>query len=130
MPNMFFKGEKTIKKYILITILILMFFTLVIIFYEYEEYVECYGELNNDELMILVEKDEISKISNVLLIDNKLENCKINRISKDYIMNTDYKLYHEVYYKCDLKNLNDNYIFNIKISKGKTTFLEKIKKIF
>ena len=130
MPNIFFVKEKILNVYIFITIFLILTFLLLIMFYEYEEYLDYYGELNNDYLIILVEKENISKISNKLLINNEIKKCKIDKISKNYIVNTDYKLYHEVYYKCDLENLIDTYIFNIKISEGNTTLFKKIKNTF
>lgn len=130
MPSMFFIKEKSINIYIFSIIFLIITLSLLAVFYEYEEYLEYYGELNNDHLIILVEKENISKISNRLLINNEIKECEIDKISKNYQINTDYKLYHEVYYKCNLENKNNSYLFNIKISKGKTTLLRKIKDTF
>ena len=129
MPNIFFIKEKNINCFIIIIFFLIFILLILIKFYEYEEYLEYYGEVNNDNLIVLVEKENISKISNKLLIDNKITNCKISKISKEYFINTNYKQYHEVHYNCNLKN-TDNYIFNIKISTGTTTLLKKIKNIF
>lgn len=131
MDELLFLKEKSIKIYFTITIFFLITFCLLISFFRYDEYLNYYGTMNNDFLTILVEKENISYISNQLWINDKKKICEINKVSRDYIVGTNYQLYHEVYYKCNISE-NDfinGYVFNIKIKKGNTTLLNKIKNI-
>lgn len=127
MDNLFFINLKHEKLCLFITIPLIISIFLFIYFYKYEEFINCYGEYNNDNILVMIEKKDISNISNKLYINDNLKKCEIVKISKDYIINTDYKMYHEVYYKCELdSSIIDSYIFNIKIHKRNITLFEKI----
>ena len=129
MDNIYFIKQKGISLYIIITSILIFSLLILASTLEYEEYLNYYGEVNNDYIVVLIEKENLSKISNKLLVNNEKKCCEIDKISRNYIVNTDYKLYHEVYFKCDIK-IDNSYILDIKISKGNTTILKKIKEQF
>ena len=119
------------KIYIFIIFLFLVSFSIVIIFCEYEEYLKYYGTYDDQNLLVLIEKENISHITNELIINDKKTVCEIVDISDNYVINTDYKLYYEVKYKCDIDKYSLNsYVLDLKISKGNTTILKKIKNYF
>lgn len=128
MNNLLFINLKKEKVCLFITIPIIISVLLFISFYQYEKLVSCYGKYDNKNILVMIEKKDISNISNKLYINNSLRECKIAKISKEYSISSDYKMYYEVYYECNINSndLIDSYIFNIKISKGKTTLLKKI----
>lgn len=125
MDNIYFIKQKGINLYIIITFILIFSLLILASTLEYEEYLNYYGEINNDHIVVLIEKENLSKISNNLLVNNEKKYCEIDKISRNYIVNTDYKLYHEVYFKCDIK-IDNSYILDIKISKGNTTILKKL----
>ena len=129
MDNIYFIKQKGISLYIIIISILIFSLLILASTLEYEEYLNYYGEVNNDYIVVLIEKENLSKISNKLLVNNEKKYCEIDKISRNYIVNTDYKLYHEVYFKCDIK-IDNSYILDIKISKGNTTILKKIKEQF
>ena len=129
MDNIYFIKQKGISLYIIITSILIFSLLVLASTLEYEEYLNYYGEVNNYYIVVLIEKENLSKISNKLLVNNEKKYCGIDKISRNYIVNTDYKLYHEVYFKCDIK-IDNSYILDIKISKGNTTILKKIKELF
>jgi len=132
MTNLFFPKEKWTSIYIYTIIILIISVLCFTLFYKYEEYTNYYGQVNNDYLVILVEKENIKNITNRLLVNDKQRNCKISKISTNYILNTDNKLYHEIYYECDLNRdeLINGYILDIKMNIGNTTLFEKIKNSF
>ncbi|MCI5836174.1 MAG: hypothetical protein MR227_05775 [Firmicutes bacterium] len=128
MNNLFFLELKKEKLFLIITLLLIISIFSFIYFYKYEEFVNYYGEYNNDNILVMIEKKDIYSISNKVYINNTLKKCEIKKISKDYIISNNYKMYYEVYYKCELNSSDiiDSYIFNIKISKGNITLFKKI----
>ena len=128
MANFNFPNQKSIKIFIYVLLTWSISFVSILIFYKYDEYIDCYAEKLENELLILVENKQISKISKNLLIDNKEFNCIITKISREPI-NINNTKYYEVYYKCDLDNkiLENNYIFNIKIKTKNTTLLKRLQ---
>lgn len=125
MNNLLFLNKKNIKIYTLITIIVFVFLLILIFFLKFEDYHNYYGEVNNDKILVLVLKEDISFITQNILINNEKKNCEIDMISREYILNTDYKMYHEVFYKCD-SDYKDKYILDIKISHGTKTLFQKI----
>ncbi|MEG0826379.1 MAG: hypothetical protein RR404_02790 [Bacilli bacterium] len=133
MDDFHFPKQKAIHTWFIFLVIWIISVALIIFFFKYEKKSTYFGQvvLDNDYyLKVIVEKDNISNISNNIKINNQKKNCITYKVSNELIDNN-YQKYFEVYYKCNLTEVEkqQQYIFNISISQGTTTFYKKIIEI-
>lgn len=114
--------------WLIIVLILISIFLMVAKMYSYNKYLSYYGQVMEDKtIKILILKEDMDKLTNNLIINKKRKYCITSKVSTSYMLDNNYNKYYEVFYKCDLSNVSDEYIFDIKIDLGKTTIMEEIK---
>ena len=122
------KYPKIYKVTFIINIIVIVFIY-IIFTYQYQTYYLIQGKMIDNKLELLVSINDIKYIKNnqLLMIDNKIYQYKLDSISSELYISNDYKNYQYIY--LDVNNLTniDNYVYEVKIPKENKIIAKYLK---
>lgn len=129
MEEIIFNETKPKINY-LIFILCLIFVTIPIMFYKFENIKTIYGQVDEKYNIVINVDEKIIPLLNKIKINKKIENINIVDISKEFILDEKYNKYKvvKINQKLNKKNKVINNIIKIDLLLPKKNIIERIKK--